>query len=203
MPSACASDYTVMGYAKLQNWFRTMSGWRVKSVIARRCGGENAGRKKSAGSTCWVSYILSAAHVTAVANSRLAFHQRLARRLFLSGPRAVLGVNRGVFETLDGIGLNVALPNFSQGRGANESTIFRSHGIIGRCSRATMKVEGKEKEVIVKWSWPAKPRTPEADLVKIATDHRIWGFLSPQPPPKDYACRGEGIRREFSPAASV
>ncbi|KAJ7221239.1 hypothetical protein GGX14DRAFT_540485 [Mycena pura] len=52
-------------------------------------------------------------------------------------------------------------------------TIFQSHGIIGRgtyVSQATMKVEGKEKDVIVKWSWPAKTRTPEADLVKIATD---------------------------------
>ncbi|KAJ6598737.1 hypothetical protein B0H10DRAFT_2085083 [Mycena sp. CBHHK59/15] len=52
-------------------------------------------------------------------------------------------------------------------------TIFQSHGIIGRgtcVSRAKMEVEGKEQEVIVKWSWPAKTRTPEADLVKIATD---------------------------------
>ncbi|KAJ7029047.1 hypothetical protein C8F04DRAFT_963313, partial [Mycena alexandri] len=52
-------------------------------------------------------------------------------------------------------------------------TIFQSHGIIGRgtcVSRAKMEVEGKEPEVIVKWSWPAKTRTPEAELVGIATD---------------------------------
>ncbi|KAJ7194098.1 hypothetical protein GGX14DRAFT_378269, partial [Mycena pura] len=52
-------------------------------------------------------------------------------------------------------------------------TIFQSHGIIGRgtcVSHATMEVEGKKKDVIVKWSWPAKTRTPEADLVKIAAE---------------------------------
>ncbi|KAJ6521736.1 hypothetical protein B0H19DRAFT_1203531 [Mycena capillaripes] len=31
-------------------------------------------------------------------------------------------------------------------------------------------VEGKEKDVIVKWSWPAETRTSEAQLVGIATD---------------------------------
>ncbi|KAJ7229865.1 hypothetical protein GGX14DRAFT_553369 [Mycena pura] len=52
-------------------------------------------------------------------------------------------------------------------------TIFQSHGIIGRgtcVSQARMEVEGREKDVIVKWSWPAKTRTPEANLVKIATE---------------------------------
>ncbi|KAF7365975.1 Protein kinase [Mycena venus] len=55
-------------------------------------------------------------------------------------------------------------------------TIFQSHGIIGRgtcVSRAKTEVKGMEKEVIVKWSWPAKTRTPEADLVKIATELAI------------------------------
>ncbi|KAJ7189584.1 hypothetical protein GGX14DRAFT_608843 [Mycena pura] len=73
----------------------------------------------------------SSAHVTAVANSRLAFHRRWTnhekgRRPVQADVRAhakprrnnvpllpmtplVLGVNRGVFETLDGVGLNVAL----------------------------------------------------------------------------------------------
>ncbi|KAJ7770470.1 hypothetical protein B0H16DRAFT_1410652 [Mycena metata] len=52
-------------------------------------------------------------------------------------------------------------------------TIFQSHGIIGRgtcVSRAKMEVMGEQKDVIVKWSWPAKTTTLEADLVKIATD---------------------------------
>jgi hypothetical protein len=55
-------------------------------------------------------------------------------------------------------------------------TIFQSHGIIGRgtcVSRAKMEVDGEEKDVVVKWSWPAKTRTPEADLVKVATDLAI------------------------------
>ncbi|KAJ7877113.1 hypothetical protein B0H14DRAFT_1690311 [Mycena olivaceomarginata] len=57
-----------------------------------------------------------------------------------------------------------------------DETIFQSHGIIGRgtcVSQAKMEVEGREKDVIVKWSWPAKTRTPEADLVKIATELAI------------------------------
>ncbi|KAJ7797936.1 hypothetical protein B0H14DRAFT_2530667 [Mycena olivaceomarginata] len=52
-------------------------------------------------------------------------------------------------------------------------TISQSHGIIGRgtcVSRAKMEVKGKEEDVIVKWSWPAKTRTPEVDLVKRATE---------------------------------
>ncbi|KAJ7221120.1 hypothetical protein C8J57DRAFT_1482502 [Mycena rebaudengoi] len=52
-------------------------------------------------------------------------------------------------------------------------TIFQSHGIIGHgtcVSRAKMVVEGKEEDVIVKWSWPAKTRMPESQLVQIATD---------------------------------
>jgi hypothetical protein len=55
-------------------------------------------------------------------------------------------------------------------------TIFQAHGIIGRgtcVSRAKMKMNGEETDVIVKWSWPAKTRTPEADLVKIATELAI------------------------------
>ncbi|KAJ6497924.1 hypothetical protein DFH09DRAFT_1204450 [Mycena vulgaris] len=51
-------------------------------------------------------------------------------------------------------------------------TIFQSHGIIGRgtcVSRAKMEVKGEVTDVIVKWSWPATSRTPEADFVKIAT----------------------------------
>ncbi|KAJ6611562.1 hypothetical protein B0H10DRAFT_2285943, partial [Mycena sp. CBHHK59/15] len=46
-------------------------------------------------------------------------------------------------------------------------TIFQSHGIIGRgtcVSQATMDL----KDVIVKWSWPATTRTPEANIVEKA-----------------------------------
>ncbi|KAJ7067149.1 hypothetical protein C8F01DRAFT_1247545 [Mycena amicta] len=52
-------------------------------------------------------------------------------------------------------------------------TIFQSHGIIGRgtcVSRAKMKEGGKNTDVIVKWSWPAKTRKPEAEFIKHATD---------------------------------
>ncbi|KAJ7718758.1 hypothetical protein DFH07DRAFT_933460 [Mycena maculata] len=55
-------------------------------------------------------------------------------------------------------------------------TIFQAHGIIGRgtcVSRAKMKIDGEENDVIVKWSWQAKTRMPEADFVKIATDLAI------------------------------
>ncbi|KAJ6529869.1 hypothetical protein DFH09DRAFT_153470 [Mycena vulgaris] len=47
--------------------------------------------------------------------------------------------------------------------------IFQSHGIIGR-GTCVSSAKMEEKDVIVKWSWPAKTRTPEADLVRIATD---------------------------------
>ncbi|KAJ7917811.1 hypothetical protein B0H13DRAFT_1608040, partial [Mycena leptocephala] len=47
-------------------------------------------------------------------------------------------------------------------------TIFQSHGIIGRGTCVSL-AKMEEEEVIVKWSWPAKTRTPEADFVKIAT----------------------------------
>ncbi|KAJ7445440.1 hypothetical protein FB451DRAFT_1148766 [Mycena latifolia] len=52
-------------------------------------------------------------------------------------------------------------------------TIFQAHGIIGRgtcVSRAKMNLNGQENDVIVKWSWPAKTRTPEADFIKKATE---------------------------------
>jgi hypothetical protein len=49
-------------------------------------------------------------------------------------------------------------------------TIFQSHGIIGRGTCVSWaNMEGRDENVIVKWSWPAKTRTPEADLVKLAT----------------------------------
>ncbi|KAJ7231053.1 hypothetical protein B0H12DRAFT_1192785 [Mycena haematopus] len=52
------------------------------------------------------------------------------------------------------------------------TTIHQSHGIIGRgtyVSGAKMEMQGKKKDLVVKLSWPAKSRTSEAELVKIAT----------------------------------
>ncbi|KAJ7094554.1 hypothetical protein B0H15DRAFT_128242 [Mycena belliarum] len=52
-------------------------------------------------------------------------------------------------------------------------TIFQAHEIIGRgtcVSRAKMKTNGKDNDVIVKWSWLAITRTPEADFVKKAIE---------------------------------
>jgi hypothetical protein len=50
-----------------------------------------------------------------------------------------------------------------------KDTIFQSHGLIGRgtcVSRATMRPDGNA--VILKWSWPAKTRKPEAEFIKHA-----------------------------------
>ncbi|KAJ6459432.1 hypothetical protein C8R47DRAFT_1226573 [Mycena vitilis] len=63
-----------------------------------------------------------------------------------------------------------------------QDVIFRAHGIIGRGPVVVRaKVESCPPSeslpvgtiVVVKWSWIAKTRTPEAHIIKTATDHAI------------------------------